>query len=154
MALTEKELKEMLFDHCLKYAQDRLSTIRSAMSYAVESANDDSKSSAGDKHETGRSMAQLEQEKLSGQLLEAEKLIQTLNQIERGKISPNASLGSLFITTNGNYYLSVSAGKLLINNITYFAVSPLSPIGVVLMQQKINSAFIFNGKEFSIEKIL
>jgi transcription elongation GreA/GreB family factor len=151
--MEQDELKAKLYDHCRECAETRLKTILSALESARESANDDSKSSAGDKHETGRSMAQLEQEKLSVQLLEAEKLINTLNHIQRGKISSVISPGALVYTDNGNYFISISAGKVIIEGISYFAVSAASPIGAALIASKPGQAFIFNGSSNRIKKV-
>jgi hypothetical protein len=116
------------------------------MKEARDSANEDSKSSAGDKHETGRSMAQLEQEKLSFQMIEAEKLVQTMANIERGKSSSLASPGSLVLTDGGNYYISISAGKITHEGQIYFAVSPQSPIGLILAGSKAGDLFKFNER--------
>ncbi|MDF2436416.1 MAG: 3-oxoacyl-ACP synthase [Bacteroidota bacterium] len=150
----DKELKEKLYDLCWEYASSRLETLKHAIGDARESANDDSKSSAGDKHETGRAMAQLEQEKLSVQLQEAEKLLKALQMIERGKISSAITSGSVVMTDKGNYFLSISAGKLLIGNEPYFAVSPASPIGAALLNHKeVSSPFNFNGISYRIKKV-
>jgi hypothetical protein len=51
----------------------RIASAEEAIRMAQESANQEGKSSAGDKYETGRAMAQLEIEKASGQLAEANK---------------------------------------------------------------------------------
>lgn len=149
----EELLKAKLYDHCMEYAQERLRNIQSSIALARESANDDSKSSAGDKHETGRSMAQLEQEKLSVQLREAEKLIQSMNLIERGRISSVISAGSLVFTDQGSYFIAISAGKALIDGEVYFAVSPASPIGAALCQAGPQAAFIFNGRTYRIKNV-
>jgi hypothetical protein len=149
----DESLKAALYDHCLEYTESRLKLIHSAISSARESANDDNKSSAGDKHETGRSMAQLEQEKLSVQLKEAEKLKQALDYIQRGKISSLISLGSLVFTDKGNYFISISAGKVVIENENYFLVSPASPVGSAIMEGKSGQAFIFNGQTYRIKKV-
>jgi hypothetical protein len=146
-----KKIKEELFDHCLKYTQLRISNIQNAIESARESGNDENKSSAGDKHETGRSMAQLAQENLSHQLLESEKLLQLLGSVERGKTSPAISIGSLVITDHGNYFISISAGKLIVEEETYYAVSPASPIGSALLNAKGLSEFKFNGKNYRIK---
>ncbi|MCE3280930.1 MAG: 3-oxoacyl-ACP synthase [Bacteroidetes bacterium] len=146
-------LKCKLYDQCLEYAKNKLQVISSAMKEARDSANEDSKSSAGDKHETGRSMAQLEQEKLSFQMMEAEKLVQTMNHLERGRSSSIASSGSLVFTDEGNYYISISAGKIAIDGETYFAVSLQSPIGLILAGLKAGDTFKFNGRTLSIKKI-
>ena len=145
-------IKNTLYDHCFDYAQKRIENIRSAIRSSLESGNDENKSSAGDKHETGRSMAQLEQEKLSFQLLEAEKLLHLLNSVERGKISSAINIGTVVQTDNGNYFISISAGKVLVNNEIYYAVSPASPIGIALLNAKEASAFFFNGKNYRIKK--
>jgi transcription elongation GreA/GreB family factor len=148
----DESLKAALYDYCLEYVGSRLNLIHSAIRSARESANDDNKSSAGDKHETGRSMAQLEQEKLSVQLQEAEKLKQALEYIKRGKISSVISMGSLVFTDKGNYFIAISAGKVLIGDENYFLVSPASPVGSALMQGKTGQAFIFNGQTYRIKK--
>jgi transcription elongation GreA/GreB family factor len=149
--MSEAELKSALYDHCMNYVNERMKNIRSAMDNARESANDDSKSSAGDKHETGRSMAQLEQEKLSIQLLETEKLLNTMNRIERGKISTAISTGSLVYTDNGNYFISISAGRISIEGLTCIAISTMSPIGSALLNAKETQAFNFNGQIYRIK---
>jgi hypothetical protein len=152
--MDDKQLKEKLYDLCLEYASSRLDTLKHAIGEARESANDDSKSSAGDKHETGRAMAQLEQEKLSVQLQEAEKVLNALQMIERGRISSTIMNGSIIITDRGNYFLAISAGKLIVENDIYFAVSPASPIGIAFLNHKdISSAFIFNGMSYIIKKV-
>jgi hypothetical protein len=146
-------LKCRLYDYCVQYADNKLKIISSAIKDARESANDDNKSSAGDKHETGRSMAQLEQEKLSFQLIEAEKLVQVMSHMERGKSSSLVSSGSLVFTDGGNYYISISAGKIPVDGETYFAVSLQSPIGLILAGLKAGDTFKFNDRTFSIKKI-
>ncbi|HEX8516213.1 MAG TPA: 3-oxoacyl-ACP synthase [Bacteroidia bacterium] len=146
-------LKAELYDQCRMYITEKMVHIQSAMDNARESANDDSKSSAGDKHETGRSMAQLEQEKLSGQLNEIEKLSTTLNYIQRGKTSSVISLGSLVYTDNGNYFISISAGKLSVNGEIFIAVSSKSPVGMALLESNGSKAFNFNGKIYTIKKV-
>ena len=152
--MSQEEIKKQLYDHCVEYVNSRLSNIQNAIKSAQESANDDSKSSAGDKHETGRAMAQLEQEKLSFQLAETQKTQQQLSQINPVTISLTIRPGSVVITNNGNYYISISAGKMTITDQVYFAVSPASPIGKALIEANNTQAeFVFNNHRFSIKKI-
>lgn len=150
--LNDRQIKEALYSHCLEYVNVRLQNIQTAMREAKESANDDSKSSAGDKHETGRSMAQLEQEKLSLQLLETEKLQLALSAIDSGKTSSVIAAGNVIITDNGNYFIAISAGKVLINNEFYFLISPASPIGRGFIQNKNSTALIFNNQKYNVKR--
>ena len=64
-------LKHELILRCHQYADSRIATARQAMSEAQTAANEESKSSIGDKYETGRSMMQIEGEKAAHQLAEA-----------------------------------------------------------------------------------
>ena len=61
-------LKDLLFAHCQHYIKAKqllLEKQKEALQLALTS---ESKSSAGDKHETGRAMIQLEREKLGNQI--------------------------------------------------------------------------------------
>ena len=66
--------KIKLHHYCESIVEEQLSGIIAALKDAQEGANNETKSSAGDKHETGRAMAQLETEKLNTQLNEANQL--------------------------------------------------------------------------------
>ena len=52
--MINSNLKQQLYSLCLKQIEQKISNAQSAIDSATESANDDTKSSAGDKHETGR----------------------------------------------------------------------------------------------------
>lgn len=123
------------------------------MEAAQASANEETKSSAGDKYETGRAMMQLELEKNAVQLAEATKLKLTLDQIDPGKKSDVVQLGSLVSTTQGHYYISISAGKFDMKGTTVFAVSAASPVGAKLLGLKKGDNVDFNGKTFLITEV-
>ena len=53
-------IKQELYKQCKNYVSNCIDTAQKAIDDAVESANDDTKSSAGDKYETGREMMQQE----------------------------------------------------------------------------------------------
>ncbi len=153
MNIENQKLKSLLYQKCIEYADERINRIQSALDAAGESGNDETKSSSGDKHETGRAMMQLEQEKNSKQLFEAMELKKMLNKINPNQKSLTASLGSLVITNKGNFYISISGGKIEIDAAVYFAVSPLSPIGTKLKGLSKTARFDFNGQAYEIEQI-
>ena len=109
-------IKKQLHGKCSEITQQRVSDLSEIIQEAQDAANNETKSSAGDKHETGRAMAQLETEKLSKQLFEALKLEQVLSQINPNTEHKQVGLGSLVTTNNGIFYISVSLGKLEIDN--------------------------------------
>lgn len=151
------KLSDTLYQLCLEFIDNRIKTIRNAIQETQASADEESKSSAGDKYETSLSMMQLDMEKQAEQLQEA---IRTRNSLEQVKIldemngqSGSIRPGNAIETNNGNFYLAISAGQLKTNGQTYFAVSPATPIGSKLMGLKTGDRFSFNGKEYIVSKI-
>ncbi len=147
-------LKKELHDHCLRHVVQRMEAAQQAINDAQQAASDDTKSSAGDKYETGREMMSQETERNLKQLNEANKLKVALNAINPLLGNDRADPGSLVITNNGNFYLSISAGLISIDGKNYFAVSPASPIGLQLKGLKKGQEFKLNNKNYLIENIL
>ncbi|NOT76319.1 MAG: 3-oxoacyl-ACP synthase [Cyclobacteriaceae bacterium] len=151
--LPQSSVREKLYNLCIDYVRQRMDEAEDAIRVIQRSANEETKSSAGDKYETGRAMAQIEIEKSMVQLAEAKKLNQVLIQIKPGAYE-TVQLGSVAITTQGNFYLTISAGKLSVDNETFFAISPASPIGMKLSGKAKGESFNFNGKEFVVKEVL
>ena len=149
-----KRIKEELYKQCMHYAEDCIQASRQAINDAIESANDDTKSSAGDKYETGREMMQQEIDRNRKQLDEAVKMKNLLLSIDQNQVSDTVQNGSLVITNLGKFYISISRGQLVADGNNYFAVSAVSPIGAKLIRQKRGDEFNFNGKIFKIEDVL
>jgi len=147
-------IKEQLHTLCLAYIEERIKGSNQAIQFAQASANEETKSSAGDKYETGRAMAQLEIEKNSTQLAEAKKIKQILLQLDPTKSTETIQAGSLTITNEGRFYISIPAGQFTIEGENYFAISPSSPIAQKLFGLKVEDKFSFNKKEFVIQWIL
>tara|TARA_B100000809_G_scaffold254560_1_gene291903 strand:- start:1046 stop:1498 length:453 start_codon:yes stop_codon:yes gene_type:complete len=147
------DIKKNLHSKCYEIASKKVNELSSIIQEAQDAANNETKSSAGDKHETGRAMAQLETEKLTKQLSEAFKLEQTLSQINPELKHQQVGLGSLVNTDNGIFYIAASLGKLELENKLYFVISGVSPIGQLLIGLKKNDSFSFNGKAYLINDI-
>ena len=147
-------IKQELYNQCTVFVENRLQTIKNTISEIQESLLSETKSSAGDKHETGRAMLQLEREKAGQQLAEAQKVKEILSKIDVFKTSKNVCLGSLVFTSQANYFISISAGKFNIDNVDYFAISPNTPIGKLLVSKKIGDEIIFREKQFTIKTLL
>ena len=147
-------LKEALFQQCVAHVNTRLQTIQTIISSHQKALSSETKSSAGDKHETGRAMLQLEMEKAGQQLAAVQQMQQTLAKINSSKPSTKIALGSVIKTSSAYYFLSISAGKLKDKETEYFAISPSSPIGKLLVGKKAEDTFTWNGKEITIESVL
>jgi transcription elongation GreA/GreB family factor len=147
-------IKQQLHALCLAYIEERIQGANQAIKFAQDSANEETKSSSGDKYETGRAMAQLEIEKINTQLNEAKKLKQNLIQLENAIVTERVQPGGLVITNQGKFYISIPAGQFIIDGEIYFAISPSSPIAQELLYLTIGDRLTFNKKEFIIQQIL
>lgn len=148
------EIKKQLFALCEKYVDEKINAAQEAIDNAQRSANKETKSSLGDKYETGRSMMQLEIEKYSAQLNDGLNLKKALSQIDLNSQYDKVHTGSLIITNQGNYFISISAGKLILDDVEYFAISYSSPIGQVLFNKKEKDEIEFRSKKILIKSII
>jgi hypothetical protein len=147
-------IKQQLYNQCIAYVQKRMDEAEHAYRDAEQAQNDDTKSSAGDKYETGRAMMQQEKDRNTIQLNEANKLMVALTGIGTKGKSLTAEPGSLVITDNGKFYVAISAGALVIDGETYFAVSVVSPIGLKFKGLKAGDGFNLNGKLYRIQEVI
>lgn len=147
-------LKKQLHKQCLNFIEQKIEFVQQALREVSEAGKGETKSSAGDKHETARAMAQLEQEKLGKQLHESEQLMHVLSQINPNSPTSAVELGAAVQTSNGNFYIAIAVGKVEVNDSIYFAVSPAAPIAKAMLGLKSGEEFSFNGKTFEIEVVL
>lgn len=146
-------IKEELFRECVAYVNKRMKTVEEIISSNKKALQSETKSSAGDKHETGRAMLQLEMEKAGQQLNGIEKMKETLSKINLTNITQAAHLGNVVITDKNLYFLSISSGQLIVADKIYFSVSVSSPIGRLLLGKKVGEFFTFNGNKQIIKEI-
>ena len=130
--------------------ENKIALAQNEINSAQASANEETKSSAGDKYETGRAMAQLEIEKNTSQLAEAGKLKRLLGEFSGETETTKAQLGSLVQTDNGWFYISLSAGKVILDDVAYICLSPVSPLGAKMINLEPGSKFNFNQLDYLI----
>lgn len=143
-------LKTAAHDYCILFVTERLTRIRSQIVELETALTSETKSSAGDKHETGRAMIQLEREKLGQQLAEVEKTQHLLSKVPRDRITQTVGLGSLVITDVSVYYIAISAGECKVQNKPVYCISAATPIAQMVMGKAIRHTFDFNGKTIAI----
>src|SRR5690606_27462075 len=142
-----------LYRFCEKFIESRYARINSNIDSLQEALTAETKSSAGDKHETGRAMIQLEREKLGHQLAEVQLLQELFKKIPLKANSSKVGLGSVVYTDRQNYYMGVSAGEMKIDGISYFAIAPNTPIGKLLLGKVVGDTVIFNSRKIVIQQL-
>lgn len=138
------EIKKKLYNACLLFVNEKYKTVTTSIESNKKALFSETKSSAGDKHETGRAMLQLEMEKAGQQLVVVSEMKKVLERIQFENQSNNVKLGSIIITNKASYYLAISTGKITIENTDFYAVSTSSPIGRELLGKKTGDSISFN----------
>ena len=137
-------LKKTLYQHCADHLNNSLSLFEQRKLDLLVALAAESKSSAGDKHETGRAMLQLEREKLGEQIKETEKKRALLLPLAHHKTTTTATVGAVVKTDQFNYYIAVSTPELKVDKTTYYCISAQSPIGKLLLGKKVGETISFN----------
>lgn len=144
--------KERIVAQLTALLDAQMSAAQAGMAEAKEARDSESKSSAGDKYETGREMMQMEMDKHA---LQWQKAVQLRHELATISLLPHPAigLGSLVIAPPNRYFLSVGMGAVVLDGTTYYAISPASPIGRLLMGKKAGEVVVFQGKNIVIEAV-
>ena len=145
--------RQAIVQHLLGLLEERILETEQAIASTRESRDSESKSSAGDKYETGRAMAQIELDKLQQQLQHNLSLKTELLKIDPKTVYDTIGFGTLVKTDKGNYFIAVALGKISIENETFYAISLASPIGQALKNGKSGDQLTFNGSTIQILSI-
>lgn len=147
------KFKKELHAACLAFINKKIALLSELISDLHVAANNETKSSAGDKFETGRAMMQLEIEKNALQLREWQLQYAELERIDPLRSCLKAEAGALLKCNSGNYYIAVACGKMIMENEIYYAISVEAPIAKILLGKKRGDSFDFNGKKFQINEV-
>ncbi len=147
-------VKEKIYNKLLEIVESKINLAKVSLDAAIDSRNNETKSSAGDKYETGREMIQLEINKLENQLIISESLKNELFKVNINRIHTTVDFGSLVTCNSGTYFISIGIGRVNIDSQDYYCISLASPIGELLHNKKVGDSFEFNGRKFLIENIV
>jgi len=152
--MTNKDLKRAAYQQLTAIVQKKIDVANSSLTAAIEGRDNQTKSTAGDKHETGRAMMQIEQQRNEIQLGKAILLKKELKQLDLEKTFQKVQLGALVVTNRGNYFISIGIGKIIVAEQNIYAISLLSPIGKTLLNKQIGEVMKFQNKEITIQEIV
>tara|TARA_B100000575_G_scaffold171381_1_gene137207 strand:+ start:1279 stop:1722 length:444 start_codon:yes stop_codon:yes gene_type:complete len=147
-------MKKKILNFINKFLEAKINVLRQELDSLHKDKNEITKSSAGDKFETGRSLIQIEIDKLDNQYLHVKNQIYSVNQTIAEEKEKICGFGSMVETEKALYYLSIGLGKHIIDKREVMLISLSSPIGKLLNGKRCGDNFTFNGKEDTIKKII
>lgn len=145
--------KEIIDKHIL-LLKDKIDVYEDMMQSLALDANNDTKGSAGDKHETARAMMHIEQEKIFAKINEFQSLLAILQSIDANKTNNIVTIGSLVFTNKFCFLIAAALPKLEMNGQTIYTLSPDAPLGSLLMHKKENDVVVLQKNEYLIQKIM
>lgn len=147
-------LKKKLKTICLERLNDKVEALQGIITDMSLDAQNDAKSSAGDKHETGLSMMHLEQENLSKKILENIAMRDIVKKIDDEKVSSVVEFGSLVQINTVYLFFSAALPKIIVDDRSVLAVSMDAPIAKEILGRKLHDRFTFNNCEFTIHELV
>ncbi len=145
--------KEKILQRCKEITLNKRDELNKIIDSQKRSLEGETKSSAGDKHETGRAMIQLEMEKSGQQYLHIQNELNTLSRIKFDDTNDVIRLGTVIRTKKVDYFIAISLGKIAIDDHTFFAISPTSPLGRLFIGKQSGDAITFNGQTICIDQV-
>ncbi len=146
-------LKQKIYNHYLHQINDKVTMLQKVLNDLKENGANETKSTAGDKHETALAMLQIEQANTRAQLQEILNQKAALEKIDPSVSATMIVNGSLVKTNRGYLFISIAAGKIVIDDISIISLSPQSPLGQKLMGLKVGEVTEINNIEYAVEHI-
>lgn len=144
------EVKRQLLSDCLLRLEQRRKEIMDELDQIAIAIANETKSSAGDKHETSRALMQNQREQIGQRLKETETMIGAVQQIDIQSVNTGVRMGSMVTTNKGIFWISVAYGRFDTGDITYYFISPQSPLAIAMTGKKGGDQFSFNNQEYRI----
>ena len=146
-------MKEAVCKHIISLLDDKINAAEKAVLSVKESRNNETKSSAGDKHETGRAMSQIELDNNEVQLGKVLNLKRQFLQLDMQKERTIIEPGCMVRTDNATYFISIGLGEIKVNEQVCYAVSLQSPIGRAMENKKTGDVVSFQNRQFEVLEI-
>jgi hypothetical protein len=142
--------KQGLKAQCVALLRDRVDTARQSMEAAQESANNEGKSSAGDKYETGRAMSQIDRDRSAGQMDDAVQEMLRLQSIDSDRLYKEVNNGAVVMCGDAIYFIAIGLGAIHHEGQKVIVLSPKAPLSNLLRGKVKGDKVTFNGNNFEI----
>lgn len=144
-----------LYEACRLPLSQQLEVVERSLDRLQHDKAAETKSSAGDKYETGRAMLQREEAQLQQQRA---RLLDTLAQLDKVRQLPprrvdTIGVGSLVRTPMGVYWIAAAIGRVPFGEGWVYCISPASPIGALLLGRQAGETVAFNGRNVKVEAV-
>jgi hypothetical protein len=145
------KLKDKLLAKCIALKEESKANTLAAMNDAQQSANE--YGAPRDRYDSFRAQMMRKRDMLAQQLSAVEEELRYLRQIKSGNICTKVEAGALVELNTQTLYILAGIGKLVIDEMTYYVVSPVVPLVDAMKDLKKGDSFVFRGMILKIMDI-
>ena len=146
--------REDFLSHLEKIIDKKVLASRKYMESIERSIHSESKSTAGDKHDTSRELMQQERNKAAQNLSNQLAIQKTLIQLKLIDANVAIGFGSLIETQDHVIFIGLALGKINYLNREIVCISPLSPLARSLEGMQVGEVCAFNKVVYEIKQLL
>jgi len=151
MTLKQKtDYKKQLLRISLDILEKRIASNQLAIDNAQASANEEEKSSAGDKYETSRAMSHIEKDMYAKQLAANKNEIAALLSVDCTKLYSSIVPGAVIKCSGCTFFIAAGLGKITVEGEIVYLLSPNVPLAKLLYNKSKGDGIFFNDKELLI----
>ena len=145
------ELKNRLLQECHQVQKKVVDSAKSAMDEVQQALNEYGPNK--DRYDSFRDQLISKRDMFSLQYQKAHSEYTVLQKVNSKNINKVVEFGAVIITDACWFFISISAGKIIIDQQTYYAISPMVPLYKAMEGMKKGDTFEFNGKKQVIQDL-
>ena len=149
--MTHEEKRNKVICSCIEQ-QEHIATIaKQEMDSAQQQSND--YGANVDRYDSYRTKMMRSRDMYARQYSNAQTGVRYLQDLLKSPPFDVVEHGACVVTDRQNFLLSIGAGKFMVGNQVWFAISAQTPIYAALKGKKVGDGIVFNGQSQTIKEI-
>lgn len=149
--MTHEEKRNKVICSCIEQ-QEHIATIaKQEMDSAQQQSND--YGANVDRYDSYRTKMMRSRDMYARQYSNAQTGVRYLQDLLKLPPFDSVEHGACVVTDRQNFLLSIGAGKFMVGNQVWFAISAQTPIYAALKGKKVGDGIVFNGQSQTIKEI-
>jgi hypothetical protein len=150
MKTTEERLalKKKILEACLQQQATAIENLKKVMDEAADSAED--YGLPKDLYDSYRNQLMSKREMYAQQIQKVNEQVDILRRVEVNRLFETVRFGTVVITDTQRLFVAAGIGKVAVDGMEYFAISPVVPFFSAIDGKKKGDSFDFKGRKMTI----
>jgi len=150
--MTREEQRHQVICSCIEQQEHIASIAKQEMDSAQQQSND--YGANVDRYDSYRTKMLRSRDMYARQYSNAQTGVRYLQDLLKLPPFDTVEHGAVVITDKQRFLLSIGAGKFMVGNDVYFAISAQTPIYAALKGKKVGDTLVFNGQSQTIKEVM